>query len=408
MATFFRKAIKVGPFRLNLSKGGVGVSGGITGLRLGMDARGKSYVHAGRHGVYHKEYLGQPKQGTEKRSSRNHQNQEITENAETPGSRAGEQAKVTPENLSRLIIRDGYPKNDTPYWTLTLIPLFFIGGLFSELFLVLFLLSLPVIPVTIFVFSYKSKARRKEFRKYLSKMEELLQSGQFAEAKEAIQSLPSLPNFRKEEFSEYLFGSIHVMLLSVLARDLNISDDEAELMKSVSDQLPEAHLLDINQFFLYEYTRSFLGDYDLNSEQLTFLKMMLKQIPLKDEDKNYLENITGLFDQIHKIRQGNINPEVKNIGPGQENVYFEQRFRTLNPASRTVREEGTLYATDKGLSIAASGHREVSYMSILSIEPILEEDSLSITVHKRKTPLIIQTDNSLILYEIIKYFKRQQ
>ena len=44
MAFYIRKAVKVGPFRFNLSKSGVGVSGGVTGLRMGTCPRG-NYVH---------------------------------------------------------------------------------------------------------------------------------------------------------------------------------------------------------------------------------------------------------------------------------------------------------------------------------------------------------------------------
>ena len=42
-----RKSFKVGGLKLNLSKGGVGVSTGIKGLRIGINSKGKQYVSAG-------------------------------------------------------------------------------------------------------------------------------------------------------------------------------------------------------------------------------------------------------------------------------------------------------------------------------------------------------------------------
>src|SRR6266545_7867113 len=57
MGLYFRKSIRVGPLRFNLSQGGVGVSAGIRGLRLGTGPRGH-YVHAGRGGVYYRTSLG--------------------------------------------------------------------------------------------------------------------------------------------------------------------------------------------------------------------------------------------------------------------------------------------------------------------------------------------------------------
>ena len=58
MGFYLRKSFRAGPLRLNLSKGGVGVSLGVTGARIGVDSRGRGYVHAGRGGFYVKEYLG--------------------------------------------------------------------------------------------------------------------------------------------------------------------------------------------------------------------------------------------------------------------------------------------------------------------------------------------------------------
>ena len=58
MSWYLRKGFNYGPFRFNYSKRGIGTSFGIPGLRLGIDADGRTYVHAGRHGLYYKKYLG--------------------------------------------------------------------------------------------------------------------------------------------------------------------------------------------------------------------------------------------------------------------------------------------------------------------------------------------------------------
>jgi hypothetical protein len=56
MAFYLRKAFKTGPVRFNLSKGGIGISVGVTGARIGLNRRG-AYVHGGRHGVYYRKHL---------------------------------------------------------------------------------------------------------------------------------------------------------------------------------------------------------------------------------------------------------------------------------------------------------------------------------------------------------------
>lgn len=56
MGIYLRKSISVGPFRFNLSKSGIGVSAGVTGLRFGIGPRG-NYVHMGRGGLYYRATL---------------------------------------------------------------------------------------------------------------------------------------------------------------------------------------------------------------------------------------------------------------------------------------------------------------------------------------------------------------
>jgi hypothetical protein len=57
MSFYLRDSIRFGPFRLNLSKSGIGLSVGVTGLRVGIGPRG-AYLHAGRDGVYYRRSLG--------------------------------------------------------------------------------------------------------------------------------------------------------------------------------------------------------------------------------------------------------------------------------------------------------------------------------------------------------------
>lgn len=58
MTTYLRKSFTFGPFRINLSKSGLGISFGITGFRVGTGPRGP-YIHAGRGGLYFKKSLKQ-------------------------------------------------------------------------------------------------------------------------------------------------------------------------------------------------------------------------------------------------------------------------------------------------------------------------------------------------------------
>src|SRR5688500_15055972 len=56
MGFFFRKSIKLGPFRINLSKSGIGVSSGFKGARISTGPRG-TQVNLGRKGLYYRKQL---------------------------------------------------------------------------------------------------------------------------------------------------------------------------------------------------------------------------------------------------------------------------------------------------------------------------------------------------------------
>lgn len=54
MGFYFRKSVSFGPFRLNASKSGLGMSVGIPGFRVGSGPRG-NYVQVGMGGVYYRQ-----------------------------------------------------------------------------------------------------------------------------------------------------------------------------------------------------------------------------------------------------------------------------------------------------------------------------------------------------------------
>lgn len=57
MGFYFRKSKSVGPFRLNFSKSGIGVSTGVKGARLSFGPRG-TYVNVGKNGIYYRKKIG--------------------------------------------------------------------------------------------------------------------------------------------------------------------------------------------------------------------------------------------------------------------------------------------------------------------------------------------------------------
>lgn len=63
MAWNFRRSIKLGPVRVNLSRSGVGASIGVKGYRKGIDANGREYTHTSipGTGIYNRSYNKKPR-----------------------------------------------------------------------------------------------------------------------------------------------------------------------------------------------------------------------------------------------------------------------------------------------------------------------------------------------------------
>lgn len=57
MGFYIKKSFGLGPFKINVSKSGIGFSCGEKGLRVGTGPKG-NYIHAGRKGIYYRKKIG--------------------------------------------------------------------------------------------------------------------------------------------------------------------------------------------------------------------------------------------------------------------------------------------------------------------------------------------------------------
>jgi hypothetical protein len=79
MGFYFRKSVKLGPFRLNFSKSGVGMSLGVKGMRIGKGPQG-NYIHmTGPMGIQYRQSLNGGKKQSRQKST---QTQVAPENVE--------------------------------------------------------------------------------------------------------------------------------------------------------------------------------------------------------------------------------------------------------------------------------------------------------------------------------------
>jgi hypothetical protein len=103
MGLFFRKSIKVGPFRINLSKSGVGVSAGVKGARVSKGPRG-TYINVGRSGIYYRQKLDMTQAAATPTASGRWNEAAV----DVPRSQLVESIKPPPKRLSPTIIHLAY------------------------------------------------------------------------------------------------------------------------------------------------------------------------------------------------------------------------------------------------------------------------------------------------------------
>ena len=85
MGFFLRKSINLGKYlKLNLSKSGFGLSFGIKGLRAGKTPTGKSYIHAGRGGLYYRKQISDKKKVEKELIIETIENQETMQKVSIP------------------------------------------------------------------------------------------------------------------------------------------------------------------------------------------------------------------------------------------------------------------------------------------------------------------------------------
>lgn len=116
MPFYIRKSISAGPFRLNFSKGGLGMSVGVKGLRLGTGPRGH-YIHAGRGGLYYRSSLGhagQKKATPPKVSSHSHNNFYEQQQVHMKEIESADVIHMTDSNVSEIISDINSKVDQTP------------------------------------------------------------------------------------------------------------------------------------------------------------------------------------------------------------------------------------------------------------------------------------------------------
>ena len=381
MGFYIRKALTRGPIRLNLSKSGIGASFGVKGARLGISGSGKSYVHAGRHGLYYRKNLSSGKNG----------------------------AKTSSESSSvgYIII----------FGILIYIALKFLSWLIDHP-PVLITISTTAILITAFYFQTKKK-QATAFKVYKSKLDQhFVQNEDAIENKTLNQILDC-----QSEVSKYsklankikdLEENVYSAILDKVLDDKKITNTEKTIIQQfestikLDDQYKENTKKDIFRLYYLDI----ISDHKITDDEYNTLKSIASGLDLKEAS---IQEEWKVVKEIIKMQELSLPLPTITSTPiklqKKETPFYANKAQVLsrkkanrNSSSEyeySIRRAGDFVITDKRILIVNEGTSKVDLESILDIDVDLDNSMIVISKDSSSTPTFIKCEEPLYAAKII-------
>lgn len=420
MGFFIRKAFKAGPVRFNLSKGGVGVSAGVTGARIGLNRRG-AYVYGGRHGLYYREQVANFGGNKTSRS--------------TSGKKVGDRRQAQNIHAATDLFLDTgttfppaykafkpYPFpdlkeksqwfNSIPVWLLLVIL-----GVFSivQNHWSLWILSITLLGGMVFglIRDISWKSRGKELIESIAK--------RFEHEPGNLDSQPirdfnsSSPGAYSKRFMPDLYSVLlqiaiekpdeaHIHAFNNLENKIPVSDD----FKNQTKRAILSHHLD-----------AVLEDHLISKKEEILMRSLIERLNLPEEfaeeELRYLELASSIRKEMDKpLEETDASiPLVRGeicYGEFQEARLLEERVLNRFQQNRVqyrelgyeIQIEGTLTITDRRLVITGRGSREYRLNRVADVITDLEANIIELIITNRKNPVFITHSSSILISSLLQ------
>lgn len=407
MAFYLRKHFNMGPLRINLSKGGVGLSAGVTGARVGLNRKGV-YVHGGRHGMYYRKHLKKGQRGRGKtvpgqQARRDDGKAElfVDTGAAYPAPFTPEEARppeVNLPDLPSLSPRLGYTIG--------------IGLLLS---VVLLVAAPPVGGVALLAtgaeatrFGWMRSRRNRAARAAWENVHEALTN-----QNEVSPLLDTLNQALGPAQRRWLHARCYALLLDRLIEDSDVVDTDLVVRFEDSADVPASLQSTLKQAIFAEVVDAVVEDHVLTEEEEEAVDALADRLGLRPSDiaaERAMLNALRAEREIHAAPLTPVNSGV-SLKQGEE-CYYETEARFLvervqerfqrNNVKYTVRGlevdmEGTLYLTDRRLLLVGDGTRSYRLRRVLDEELSLHDNTLRLTLDERVSQVIISAPDTHVL-----------
>lgn len=368
MSAYFRKSAKIGPVRLNFSKNGVGVSAGVKGLRVGVNAKGQRYMSGGMGGLYFRENLS---------SSRN------KSNATT--------AVITPRN-----------SNDSTNLFIGLLVLSLVISLAFPIFLIatgIFLLLLAV------PFLY-NKSINKKIDAFNKNIQVLLENDHLVEVKKELQNIKSVTGNSDKQQGIYL--DTYSRFMAKVFNDNKISNEEEDLIKYFNTVIPSSSLIFKNIEIINEVLQMIITDEIVTNDEEEMIMKCVSLFNLKDLEAE-IKNVINDYRGLESFRTDGlliIKPSV-NISDASD-CYYEndctiKKTKTTKGVMDLIDDvDGKLIITAENLHIIGNGHKKIKMKTIINVGNYSKSNVIEMIIDGRKTPFYFSVNNPITVLAILK------
>lgn len=409
MGFFIRKAFKAGPLRFNLSKGGIGLSAGITGARIGLNRRGM-YVYGGRHGLYYREQLTTRSKGF--RSGPAHTDGiNRTGNTENIFVDTGSTYPALYSGLKNYPFPD---LKDNPHWSrnIFLWLLMVVVSFFAifELYLPLIGISAAGTSILIFALLRDQNWRKKGQNLVVNVSKTFEDSPENLKPGLVSDFIKTAPNVYKELFISDLY--------SVLLQIAVEQPDDAHINKfnQLESELPvsEEFINQTKRAILSHYLDAVLEDHLLSEDEELQIRWLIHRLKLPEnfaeEELRYLELASSIRNEMEKpllshpstiplVRGEICYAEFKSTRLLEERVLrrFQRNRVQYRKIGYEIQLEGTLTITDRRMVITGRGSREYRLNRIADVITDLEANVIELILTNRKNPVFLTHPASMVI-----------
>ncbi|MBP7901428.1 MAG: DUF4236 domain-containing protein [Spirochaetes bacterium] len=367
---------------LNISKRGIFTSGGIKGLRIGVNSR-DAYAVGSSYGSYIRKSIGGNTSSPQISENKNGESQTLNYTEEVPENQISGRNPVT----ALLLIS---------------VPIMFFIMLFTSLTLLIFLgYMFAAVFISMIIFARKVKENRKIIKDFSSAiMNEPL--------KKAEELLPKI-NKMNRTVRQRILMSNYLSVIDRVFNDQQISEEEEYFIIKYSEHLPENYISQANDIIISEIIKMAIADNFLSEEKENLINRCFSTFKLQPSRRVEFNETIQEYKNLEEYRKNIFEPKPITITslPQIPSCLYESlaeylKEREKNGITELIYDDsGAVVLTESSLEIVRTGHKSIKFDSIISANKSWRGDVIEIITTNNKTPYYFKVSDPMIFIAVI-------